>query len=60
MKLLGVPYMRDRDTRQAALDNLAPGSFEELDERFFELIGSEAGGFDVAADNYAAHIAPGM
>ena len=57
MALLGSPYIREREARQAALDLLPPGRFEELNDKFFALLGSEAGGFEVAADRYAAGIA---
>src|SRR6185437_8863594 len=57
MTLLGSPYIRERDARQAALVLLPPGRFEELNDKFFALLRSEAGGFDVAADRYAAGIA---
>jgi hypothetical protein len=56
MALLGSPYIREREARQAALDLLPPGRFEELDDKFFALLGSEAGGFEVATDKYAARI----
>jgi hypothetical protein len=54
MKLLGERYLRDRFERQSALDLLPDDSLEELDRKFFTLIGTEAGGFEVAADRYAS------
>lgn len=57
MAILGSPYIREREARQAALDLLPRGRFEELDDKFFALLDSEAGGFDAAADRYAAGIA---
>ena len=57
MALLGSPYTREREARQATIDLLPPGRFDELDGKFFALLRSEAGGFEVAADRYAAGIA---
>jgi hypothetical protein len=59
MSVLGSAYLRDRASRRTALDRLAPDSFENLDEKFLALIDTENGGFTVAADNYAAHLAGG-
>lgn len=50
----GVPYARDREERQSILDGLPVQAFDSLDEQFFSLIGTEAGGFEAAADRYAA------
>ena len=57
MSLLGSPYIRERGARQAALDLVDTKSLEELDERFFALIQTEAGGFEIAADNHVTRIA---
>src|SRR5690348_17530688 len=57
MAMFGSPYTREREARHAALDLFPPGRFEELDEKFFALLESEAGGFEAAADRYAAGIA---
>ncbi|WP_321477388.1 DUF4375 domain-containing protein [uncultured Paludibaculum sp.] len=56
MASFGSTYLRDRQQRRAALDRLPADCFEELDERFFALIDNEAGGFDTAADGYAARV----
>lgn len=53
MKLLGSPYPRDRADRQARLVNLIATTFDVLDDRFYALIGTEAGGFEAASDAYA-------
>ena len=59
----GDDYPREREARNSQWERMgtidADGfplvhSFEELDEPFFELIESENGGFDEAADKYAA------
>jgi hypothetical protein len=50
---LGTPYLRDRDQRQLALEGLPPQAFDNLDEQFFALIETEAGGFEVAANRFA-------
>ena len=52
MRRLGPEYERDREARQALLEKVEDG-FDDLDEQFFELIRSEAGGFESAADVYA-------
>ena len=59
MRFFGRPYPRDREARIAMLDG-APRKtreerdpFEKLDDRFFELLKTENGGFEVAADGYA-------
>ena len=55
----GGDYPRDRDKRQALLEHLRAtsdltnGPFERLDDQFYQLIGTEAGGWEDAADNYA-------
>jgi hypothetical protein len=50
----GSPYLRDRDARHSILDTMPPEAFDSLDEQFFELINTESGGFEAAADRYAA------
>lgn len=57
---LGSPYIRDREERQAVLETLPPKAFDDLDERFFALIETEAGGFQSAADRYAARMTAGQ
>ncbi|HST11480.1 MAG TPA: DUF4375 domain-containing protein [Terriglobales bacterium] len=52
MDLLGQPYPRDRDERQARLSEVTKGSLDSLDETFFVLIESEEGGFEAAANRY--------
>jgi hypothetical protein len=57
MSLLGHPYPRERDARQAALEVLGPAQrqqLEQLDERFFEYANAEAGGWEIAADRWVA------
>ncbi len=59
MAWFGPAYPRDREVREDLLgsyENEDPDEwnpFEALDDRFFELIESENGGFVAAADRYA-------
>jgi hypothetical protein len=53
MLAFGAPYLRDRDKRQVVLEGLPPKAFDDLDEQFFALIETEAGGFEASADRYA-------
>jgi Domain of unknown function (DUF4375) len=52
MQLVGNPYPRDRQERQECLSRVAKDALDALDEKFFLLIDSEAGGFENAADQY--------
>jgi len=52
MDLVGSPYQRDREERQAHLSQLPENTFDPLDQQFFALIESESGGFQNAADHY--------
>jgi len=54
MDVLGSPYPRDRELRWANLSRFTPRSFDALNEQFFALLDTEAGGFEAAADDYAA------
>ena len=60
MSVFGTIYPRDRAARCAALDDICGASqndgeaFGDLDDSFFVLIESEKGGFEAAADAYAA------
>ena len=54
MDVLGSPYLRDRELRWAILSRFSPRDFDELNEQFYALLDTEAGGFGVAADDYAA------
>lgn len=54
MKEFGSLYLRERNDRQKVLQSVSKDHFDELNRRFFNLIHKEAGGFDVAADNYAS------
>ncbi len=65
MQTLGPDYIRDRRTRQDLLRDLARdqenvlgtlngGLYKAYNTRFFELIRTEADGFEDAADNFAA------
>jgi hypothetical protein len=56
MGLLGSPYPRDREDRQGRLWQIAEGVLDALDQKFFALIESEAGGFQSAADRYVERI----
>ena len=57
MDLLGTPYPRDREERQARLSQASEGALDSLDEKFFAFIETEAGGFDEAADRYVERMA---
>jgi hypothetical protein len=52
MDLVGSPYPRDREERQGRLSQVPEGALDALDQKFFALIESEAGGFQGAADRY--------
>ena len=61
MAAFGPRYPRDRAERQGALEAIEaaaggdrPRPFESLDDSFFSLVDEENGGFDAAADGYAA------
>ena len=63
MAFFGSPYPRGRGERERALAD-APGEerqawdpFFFLDDEFYDLLGSESGGFTGAADTYAARVA---
>lgn len=59
MKWFGPEYPRMRSVRESGLDAYEAdypdewNPFEELDNQFFDLIESENGGFEAAADAYA-------
>lgn len=56
----GPDYVRDRDSRIALMESheasssTEPDPFREVDEEFYRLLQAEAGGWDLAADAYAA------
>jgi len=52
VSLFGSVYPRDRKERQERLSQVPEGTLDALDEKFFALIESEAGGFEKAADRY--------
>ncbi len=65
ISMLGSPYSRDRVARWTILDRLAPSNssgetdsrsspLEPLEREFYSLLRTEAGGFENAADRYAA------
>lgn len=53
-KHLGRPYPRDRAKRQRRLKLVSKPALDKLDDQFFKLIETENGGFEKAADKYAA------
>jgi hypothetical protein len=61
MRFFGEHYPRERQSR---LETLEPydmedpdqNPFEALDDRFFELVDAENGGFESAADRYAVEL----
>lgn len=54
MDELAVPYPRDRTVRMIRLAELPQNKFDALDGQFYNLIEMENGGFERAADQYAA------
>lgn len=56
IELLGPAYPRDRDEREERVPHLPKGALDVLDEKFFSLIESEAGGFEKAADLFVERI----
>ena len=64
MGLLGQPYERERGRRNDLLDLLPDDTYDrigralgDLNQKFYGLIRSEAGGFEAAANRYAESIA---
>jgi hypothetical protein len=60
MSLFGTHYPRERKERQTHLTGVSRNSLDSLDQMFYSLIESEAGGFMTAADRYAEALAPKM
>jgi hypothetical protein len=56
MKQLGHSYPRERAQRQAKLVPSVLARLRDLDDQYYALKDIEAGGFENAADNYAASI----
>jgi len=54
MDVIGSPYPRDRELRWAILSRFSPRDFDALNEQFYAILDTEAGGFEAAADDYAA------
>ena len=52
MDLFGPSYPRDRDEREGRLSGIAGSALDALDKSFFNLIESEEGGFEAAANRY--------
>lgn len=55
-EMLGSPYPRDRPERQDRLGKLHRDIFATLDGELYDLMTSEAGGFQSAANLYVARI----
>ncbi|HZH98833.1 MAG TPA: DUF4375 domain-containing protein [Fimbriimonadaceae bacterium] len=53
MDRLGSPYPRDREERWLSLDDALREDLDLLDDRLFELLNSESGGFESAALRFA-------
>lgn len=53
MTAFGPSYVRERESRQEALESVSEEFLNRLDRRFYELIGTEAGGFEAAANRFA-------
>lgn len=64
MEVFGPTYPRERSEREDALDKAwddfddDADPFSDLDESFFERVETENGGFESAADHYAAAAKP--
>ncbi|MGH8465475.1 MAG: DMP19 family protein [Pseudomonas sp.] len=64
MAVFGPKYPRERTEREDALDKVwddvdeDTDPFGNLDDSFFELVETENGGFESAADRYAAAVKP--
>jgi len=64
MQVFGPTYPRERSEREDALDKVwddfddDTDPFSDLDESFFERVETENGGFENAADRYAAALKP--
>jgi hypothetical protein len=56
IEVLGSSSLHERWARQAALNLLPPDSFKELSKALYALIDTEAGGFEVASDEFASRI----
>ena len=54
--LLGEPFPRDREQRQFKLEKASRKHFDGLENQFFKLIETENGGWEAAANNYAARL----
>ena len=52
LKLFGDEYPRDWEERRSRLSEVSGDALSSLEEQFFALIESEAGGFQSAADSY--------
>jgi hypothetical protein len=50
---LGSPYPRGHEQRMARLREFEPEAFDAAEDDFFELLRTEDGGFEIAADKYA-------
>lgn len=58
MSLFANAYPRDRNERQERLERIPKSSLDALDNVFYSLIDSEAGGFAAAADRYEVMVRP--
>ena len=54
--LFGEPFPRERLLRQSKLEAIDLALLKSLNQKFYGIIGSENGGFEAAADNYAAKV----
>jgi hypothetical protein len=52
METLGHPFPSERKNRQEILKNVSLETLEDLNERFFEVIETENGGFEAASDSF--------
>jgi hypothetical protein len=53
MEVFPKPFPRDREQRWQVVPDEDDGRFDALDNEFFDLVGSEAGGFQLVADAYS-------
>jgi Domain of unknown function (DUF4375) len=54
--LFGQPFPRERSLRLSKLEAIDSQLLDSLNEKFYGIIGSENGGFESAANNYAVKV----
>jgi Domain of unknown function (DUF4375) len=54
--LFGEPFPRERSLRQSKLAAIDSALLDSLDQKFYAILDKESGGFEAAADAYAAKV----